>query len=142
MKRQLSGAAVALLLASGALASACNVDPPAATVNGTDISEAALNNQLQTLEGTQDGGCLLQIQNPQLSTTPLQGAAGSGTYTQYSTSYVVQITGTGTVTTSGSSTRFTAFGTNLDLLGQQIGTFTTFRETAPAPQKGGTFTLA
>jgi hypothetical protein len=68
--------------------------------------------------------------------------AGSGTYTQYSLSYAVQITGTGTVTISGSSTRFTAFGTNLALLGQQIGTFTTFRETAPSPEKGGTFTLA
>jgi hypothetical protein len=68
--------------------------------------------------------------------------AGSGAYTQYSTSYVVQITGTGTVTISGSSTRITAFGTNLALLGEQIGTFTTFRETAPSPEKGGTFTLA
>ena len=81
VKRQLSGAAVALLLASGALASACNVDPPAASANGTDISKAALNNQLQTLESTQYGGCLLEIQNPQLSTTPLQGTGGSGTYT-------------------------------------------------------------
>jgi hypothetical protein len=68
--------------------------------------------------------------------------AGSGTYTQYSLSYVVLITGTGTVTSSGSTTRITAFGTNLAFLGEQIGTFTTFRETAPAPQKGGTFTLA
>jgi subtilase family serine protease len=68
--------------------------------------------------------------------------AGSGTYTQYSTSYVVEITGTGTVTSSGSSTRITAFGTNLALLGEQIGTFTTFTETAPGPEKGGTFTLA
>lgn len=81
MKRQLPRAAIALLLASGALASACNVDPPAATANGTDISEAALNSQLQTLESTQYGGCLLQIENPQLSTTPLQGSGGSGTYT-------------------------------------------------------------
>jgi len=81
VKRHPSGAVVALLLASGALASACNVTPPAATANGTDISRATLNGQLQALESTQYGGCLLQIENPQLSTTAAQGTGGSGTYT-------------------------------------------------------------
>ena len=81
MKRQLSGAALALLIASGALVSACNVTPPAATANGTDISTASLNSQLRTLESTQYGGCLLQLENPQLSATSAQGAGGPGTYT-------------------------------------------------------------
>ena len=81
MKRQLSGAVLALLIASGALVSACNVGPPAATANGTDISTASLNNQLRTLESTQYGGCLLQLENPQLSATSAQGAGGPGTYT-------------------------------------------------------------
>ena len=81
MKRHLSGAVVALLVGSGALVSACNVGPPAATANGTEISTATLNNQIQTLESTQYGGCLLQLENPQFSSTSAQGAGGPGTYT-------------------------------------------------------------
>ena len=64
VKRHLSGAAVCLLIASGALASACNVSPTAATANGTTISTGSLNSQLRTLESTQYGACLLQLENP------------------------------------------------------------------------------
>ena len=81
MKRQLSGAAVCLLIVSGALASACNVTPTAATANGTTISTGSLNSQLRTLDSTQYGACLLQLENPQLTSASGQGAGGPGTYT-------------------------------------------------------------
>jgi hypothetical protein len=81
VKRQLAGAAVGLLIASGALASACNVTPTAATANGTTISTGSLNSQLRTLESTQYGACLLQLENPQLTSASGQGAGGPGTYT-------------------------------------------------------------
>ena len=46
------------------------------------LRRPALNSQLQTLESTQYGGCLLQLENPQLSVhAPLQGSGGPGTYT-------------------------------------------------------------
>jgi hypothetical protein len=81
VKRHLSGAAVCLLIASGALASACNVSPTAATANGTTISTGSLNSQLRTLESTQYGACLLQLENPELTSASGQGAGGPGTYT-------------------------------------------------------------
>jgi PPIC-type PPIASE domain len=81
VKRHLSGAAVVLLLASGALASACNVAPTAAVANGTAISTGSLNSQLRTLESTEFGACLLQLENPQLTSASGQGAGGPGTYT-------------------------------------------------------------
>ncbi|HXQ62621.1 MAG TPA: hypothetical protein VN796_09825 [Acidimicrobiales bacterium] len=62
--------------------------------------------------------------------------SGTGTYRQ-----VGGPTGTGTVITSGGTTRITGFGTNLALLGEENGSFSTFRETAPSPAKAGTFTL-
>jgi hypothetical protein len=67
--------------------------------------------------------------------------AGTGAYTQYSPGYVLEIKGTGSVSTSGPTTRIFAFGTNLALLGQESYGFSTFTETAPGPEKGGTFTL-
>ncbi len=91
MKRQLSGAVAALaVLASGALASACDLGAPAATANGVTISTATLNNQLRALEGTVAGGCLLQLENPQLSTSAAQGAGGSGTYSMSFATQVLQ----------------------------------------------------
>jgi len=62
--------------------------------------------------------------------------SGTGTYRQ-----VGGPTGSGTVITSGGSTRITGFGTNLALLGVENGSFSTFVETAPKPEKAGTFTL-
>ncbi len=81
MKRHLSGAVAAVAVASGVMVSACDVAPPAATANGTTISVASLNSELHAFESTQDGGCLLQLQSPQLGSTPHQGAGGPGTYT-------------------------------------------------------------
>ncbi|MGD0313627.1 MAG: peptidylprolyl isomerase [Acidimicrobiales bacterium] len=82
MKRQLSGAVVALVVvATGSLASACDITPPAASSNGTTISTASLNSQLHTLETTAAGGCLLQLENSQLADTSGQGDGGPGTYT-------------------------------------------------------------
>ncbi len=81
MKRQLSGAAAAIaIVAAGVLASACDITPPAATANGATISTATLNTQLQTLETTTAGGCLLQLENAQLAATSGEGAGGPGTF--------------------------------------------------------------
>jgi parvulin-like peptidyl-prolyl isomerase len=82
VKRHLAGAAAALVvIASGALASACNVAAPAATANGTTISTSSLNSQLSTLANTVSGGCLLQLQDAEIDPSEAQGAGGSGTYT-------------------------------------------------------------
>jgi len=81
VKRQLSGAAVALaVVAAGVLASACDITPPAATANGDTISTATFNTQMQTLESTTAGGCLLQLENAQVAAVSGQGTGGSGTY--------------------------------------------------------------
>ena len=81
VKRQLSGAVVALVVvATGVLASACDVAPPAATANGATISKATLNSQLRTLQTTIAGGCLLQLENAQLAAITGEGAGGAGTY--------------------------------------------------------------
>ena len=82
MKRQLSGAVVALVvIASGALASACDVTPTAASANGDSISTSTLNTQLKTLDTTVAGGCLLQLQNANLAVVSGAGTGGPGTYT-------------------------------------------------------------
>jgi parvulin-like peptidyl-prolyl isomerase len=82
VKRQLSGAfAAAAVLATGALASACDVTPPAATANGTTISTNTLNAQLRALEATTAGGCLLQLESAQLTPLSAVGSGGPGTYT-------------------------------------------------------------
>jgi hypothetical protein len=62
--------------------------------------------------------------------------SGTGTYVQSGGAH-----GTGTVTTAAGSTRITAFGTDLALVGEVNAWSSTFTETAPAPQKAGTFTL-
>jgi PPIC-type PPIASE domain len=81
VKRHLSGAVAALIvIASGGLASACDVTPPAATANGASISTGNLNTQLQALETTSAGGCLLQLENGQLTSAMAAGEGGQGTY--------------------------------------------------------------
>ena len=69
------------MVAAGVAASACDVTAPAATANGTTISRDSLNSQMATLENTQAGGCLLQLEDPQLSSATAQGTGGPGTYT-------------------------------------------------------------
>ena len=65
VKRQLSGAVVALRhRRPGPWSSACNVTPPAATANGTDISTATLNTQLRTLESTQPAAACCSSRTP------------------------------------------------------------------------------
>jgi hypothetical protein len=88
--RRVPGAAALALIAAGALVSACDVTPPAATANGTTISAGALNTQLSTFETTGAGGCLLQLENPQLTTQATQGAGGSGTFTMTFTDAVLK----------------------------------------------------
>ncbi len=82
MKRQRPGALVIVsILALGVVASACDVTSPAASANGTPISTGTLNTQLKILDTTAAGGCLLQLQNAQLTQLSAVGAGGSGTYT-------------------------------------------------------------
>jgi hypothetical protein len=64
-------------------------------------------------------------------------ASGSGTYSQTGGP-----SGTGTVISTNGSTQITAFGTNLALLGETYGSFSSFTETAPAPETAGTFILS
>ncbi len=62
-------------------------------------------------------------------------ASGTGTYAQGA------VHGTGTITGSGSTTRVTAYGTDLALLGVGSGSSSSYRETAPL-RSAGTFTLS
>ena len=64
-------------------------------------------------------------------------ASGTGTYSQNGGPTV-----TGTVKISGTTTAIAASGAHLVLLGQKTSTYSSFTETAPAPMKSGTFTLA
>ena len=90
MQRQLTGAVVAIaVVATGVLTSACDITPPAASANGATISTSALNTQLRTLETTTAGGCLLQLQNPQLASSSGQGTGGPGTYSMTFTNAVL-----------------------------------------------------
>ncbi|MGH9079667.1 MAG: peptidylprolyl isomerase [Acidimicrobiales bacterium] len=90
MHRRLPWAAALALAAAGLVASACDVTPPAASANGSAISAADLNTQLSTFETTNAGGCLLELENPQLTTQASQGAGGSGTYTMAFTDAVLK----------------------------------------------------
>jgi parvulin-like peptidyl-prolyl isomerase len=81
MKRLLTGViATAAVLGAGTFASACNAAPTAASANGATISTASLNNQLKVLESTAAGGCLLALENTEISPAALEGDGGSGTY--------------------------------------------------------------
>jgi hypothetical protein len=72
--------AVLAVLATGAAASACNVTPSAATVNGDTIAVSTLNTELDGLSSTLAGQCLLSLNFPQLLDLTSQGAGGTGTY--------------------------------------------------------------
>ena len=63
--------------------------------------------------------------------------SGTGTYSQSGGTSV-----TGTVRVSGGTTRISASGKDLALLGEKTSTYSTFTETAPAPMKSGPFTLS
>ena len=62
-------------------------------------------------------------------------SSGVCAYTQGS------VQGTGTVTISDGVTRITAYGTDLALIGEAYDGLSIFTESAPAPEKAGTFTL-
>ena len=69
-----------VVLGGGLLTSACNVTPPAATVNGTTLSVSSLNDQLRALDATQIGRCLLTAETGQITPFQTEGAGGPGTY--------------------------------------------------------------
>ncbi len=69
-----------IVLAAGLLTTACNVTPPAATINGATISVSALNDQLRSFNSTQVGHCLLTAETGQTTQFQTQGTGGPGTY--------------------------------------------------------------
>lgn len=76
MKRIPTGlVAVISVLTLGALASACDVAPKAASVNGDTISVASLNADMNALAGSAAGQCLLALRSGQ----PASVDPGSGT---------------------------------------------------------------
>ncbi len=81
MKRLLTLMTLSVVVLGGGLwASACNVTPPAATVNGTTLSVSSLNDQLRALDSTQIGRCLLTAETGQITPFQTEGAGGPGTY--------------------------------------------------------------
>ncbi len=80
MKGKLSAlAAAAVVAAAGVMASGCDATPTAASANGQSIDVSALNTQLQALQQTPAGTCLLQIESAS-GAVPAQGTGGDGTY--------------------------------------------------------------
>jgi hypothetical protein len=81
VKRTLTGLAVPLVaLVFGSVLSACTVTPTAATANGDTIAVSTLNARLSALDGTVAGQCLLQLEYPQLASSPTEGVGGPGTW--------------------------------------------------------------
>jgi hypothetical protein len=80
-----------IVIAAGVMASACNVTPPAASANGTTIPVATLNSQLNAYANTEAGECLLQLEEPQLSSTSNLGDGGPGTYSMSYANAVLKI---------------------------------------------------
>jgi hypothetical protein len=68
--------AVVSVIALGSLASACDVTPTAASVNGDTISVATLNADMNALAGSAAGQCLLALRSGQ----SISVAPGTGTY--------------------------------------------------------------
>jgi parvulin-like peptidyl-prolyl isomerase len=80
VKRLVSAISViVLLVVAGGLASACQVTPPAASINGTTIPMGTLNSQLGAYETTQAGACLLTIEAAG-SAVQVRGQGGQGTF--------------------------------------------------------------
>jgi PPIC-type PPIASE domain len=82
--------AVLAVLATGAATSACNLAPVAATVNGATIPVSSLNTQLNSLNQSTAGQCLLSLKFPQSLSLAAAGSGGSGTY---NTSFAATILG-------------------------------------------------
>ena len=104
--------AVSAVVAMGALASACQVAPVAASVNGDTIPVSSVNSQMDALAGSAAGQCLYALRSGQVLAVP----AGTGTYptgfagavlssqvgnlvaAQYAASRGVRLTGSGLAT--------------------------------------------
>ncbi|MGO8872469.1 MAG: peptidylprolyl isomerase [Acidimicrobiales bacterium] len=92
MNRYLSGVVAALVVVgTGALATACDATPPAASANGATISTGTLNSQLSALQDTAAGGCLLQLEDAEVASVSGQGAGGPGTYTMAFANAVLEL---------------------------------------------------
>jgi hypothetical protein len=72
--------AVAAVLGTGIATSACNVTPVAATVNSATISVSSLNAELNSLNQSKAGQCLLSLKFPESLSLTAVGAGGAGTY--------------------------------------------------------------
>ncbi|MGC8462348.1 MAG: peptidylprolyl isomerase [Acidimicrobiales bacterium] len=81
MKRLVSLAVPVLaVVLAGTLATACDILPAAATVNGTTISQAGLNQELSAYTHTQAGACLLSVEVGAGASLQVQGAGSGDTY--------------------------------------------------------------
>ncbi len=81
MKRLVSLAVPVLaVVLAGALATACDVLPAAATVNGTTLSQSGLNQALHAYTHTQAGACLLSVEVGAGTSLQVQGSGSGDTY--------------------------------------------------------------
>jgi hypothetical protein len=71
---------VLAVVLAGTLATACDVLPVAATVNGTTLSQAGLDQALQAFTHTQAGACLLSVEVGAGTSLQVQGAGSGDTY--------------------------------------------------------------
>ncbi|MHB1710485.1 MAG: peptidylprolyl isomerase [Acidimicrobiales bacterium] len=69
-----------LVLCGGLAATACNVTPPAAVVNGVTISQSSFDNRLHAFDATQVGHCLMAAETGQTAQFQTAGTGGPGTY--------------------------------------------------------------
>ncbi|MGD0882955.1 MAG: peptidylprolyl isomerase [Acidimicrobiales bacterium] len=83
MKRIPKGlVAVVSIVAMGAVASACNVTPNAASVNGDTVSVSTLNTEMNDLQNSPAGECVLALED-------VQSGVGSGVYSMTFAGYVL-----------------------------------------------------
>lgn len=128
------------VLVAGLVGSACDLTPPAASVNGSTITTGALDTQLQALDSGQAGQCLLEAQTGGAIQT--RGSGGSGTYDMGFADAILQNAVTNklaaqlaaskglTITPADLSTATTDFSA---LLGGEIGAATQQSQQSGAP---------
>jgi hypothetical protein len=77
--------ALVSVLAIGAATSACNVTPNAASVNGDTVSVSTLNTEMNALQNSDAGQCIVALQDAPAG----EGSGGSGTYQMDFAGYVL-----------------------------------------------------
>lgn len=78
-----------VVLAAGAVSSACTVTPVAVSVGGASVSTASINADLSSLTSSQAMACLYEAQHEGASSSNAVGAGTSGTYSMSVANQVV-----------------------------------------------------